>query len=85
MGVRRNFSNEDNVHILLILFRLLTMQCNGRSQNALPFLAPYFVVVEPQFSIFCQKCFLHFNYQKYAFSFHKLPDIHFRALSTNKS
>ena len=25
MGIRRNFSNEDNVEILLIFFRLLTM------------------------------------------------------------
>ena len=39
MGVRRNFSNEDNVEILLIIFRLLTMQYNGRSQNALLILA----------------------------------------------
>jgi len=26
-GVRRNFSREDNIDILLILFKLLTMQC----------------------------------------------------------
>ena len=26
MGVRRNFSREGNVDILLVLFRLLTMQ-----------------------------------------------------------
>jgi len=27
MGVRRNFSREGNIHILLIFFKLLTMQC----------------------------------------------------------
>jgi len=52
--------------------------------NTWIFLARLFVVVEPQFSIFCQKCCLHFSYQK-CFCFHKLPNTHFRALSTNKS
>jgi len=37
----------------------------------------YFVLLEPQFSIFSLKCcFLHFGCQK-CFFFHKLPNIHF--------
>ena len=35
---------------------------NARSQNALPFLPLYSILVEPQFSTFCRKCFLHFGY-----------------------
>jgi len=49
---------------------------NGPSQNALPFLPHYSVLIESQFSIFCLKCFLHFGYQK-RFSFYKLPNSHF--------
>jgi len=30
----------------------------------LPFLSHWSVLVDPQFSIFCLKCFLHFSYQK---------------------
>jgi len=37
MDFRRNFSTGRNVNILLILVRLLTMQCT-RSRNILPFL-----------------------------------------------
>ena len=49
---------------------------HGRSRSALLFLPHQSVLVEPQFSIVCLKCFLHFGYQK-CFSFHQLPNIHF--------
>jgi len=49
------FPRRANVEILLILFRLLTMQCvNGRSQNALPLLPHWSVLVESQFNLSSQ-------------------------------
>jgi len=53
------------------LFRLLTMQCKWKDHKTLYPFYPNSVLVEPQFSNFCLKCFLHFGYQK-CFSFHKL-------------
>jgi len=56
-----------NVEILLSFSGCWRCNANGRSQIALHFPPHLSVLVEPQFSIFCLKCFLHFCYQKYFF------------------
>jgi len=56
---------------------------NARSQNTLPFLPHKSVLVEPQISFFVWNVF-YTSVIRYAFSFHKLPNIHFWVLSTNK-
>jgi len=56
---------------------------NKRLQNALPFLPHYSVLLEPLFSIFCLKWFVHFGYQKCFFFINCLTSI-FRTLSMNK-
>ena len=66
----------DNVEILLILFRLLTMTCKWTFTKRFTFSTPLACLVGSQFSIICLKCFLQFSYQN-AFSFNKLPNILF--------
>jgi len=80
MGASKTFFNGGvNDEILLILYRLLTMQCKSAFTKRFTLSTPLVcasVLVQPQFSIFCLKCFVRFGYQK-CFSLHKPPNIHF--------
>jgi len=64
MGARRNFSRRGKVEILLIVLRLLMMQCKWTFTKRFTLSTHWSALVEPQFSIFCLKCFLHVGYQK---------------------
>jgi len=70
------FPGGGNVQILLILYRLLTMQCKWTFRKSFTLSTHLSVLVKPQFSVICLKRFLHFGYQK-CLSFHELLNIHF--------
>ena len=76
MSVRRNFSRGGNIETLLILFRLLTMQCKWTFTNLYPFypIGLCWLILNSQ--SFVSNVF-YTSAIRNAFSFHKLPDIHF--------
>jgi len=82
MGVRRNFSRGGNVEILLILFRLLTMQCKWTSANALLFLPISLCWLSRSSQSFVWNVF-YTSAIRTAFSFDKLVNIPFSSTFYN--